>query len=167
MTVEILLTYLWRLYNNHNVSGRFLNLNKFFFTCTWFSFRPQAFNFYNQDVLVKMNRCCCCYSVPPPRTRQISRSYFLHWSRTWKFFLHCLFLKYVSDHFRWGNVPVNQNKLRMCLHFDQIRTCHRCFKLSIFGWYIYVSSLKTVPSGWAIIESFLRDHWPFTTVQSR
>ena len=143
---------------------------KFVFYLHLIQLQTSSFQFLQSGRISKneKNRCCCCYSAPPPRIRQISRSYFLHWSRTWRFFLHCLFLKYVvSDHIRWSSVPVNQSKLRMCLHFDQIRTCHRCFKLSIFGWYIYVSSLKTVPSGWAIIESFLRDHWPFTTVQSR
>ena len=47
------------------------------------------------------------------------------WSLTWRFFLHCLSLKYVvSDHFWWSNVPVNENKLKMCLHFDQIKFTH-------------------------------------------
>ena len=38
----------------------------------------------------------------------------------------------VCDHFRRGNVPVNQIKLRMCHHFDQTRTWHRCLKHSGF-----------------------------------
>ena len=47
------------------------------------------------------------------------------WSLTWRFFLHFLSLKYVvSDHFWWSNVPVNENKLKMCLHFDQIKFTH-------------------------------------------
>ena len=132
-----------------------LNLNRhienLFFTCTWFIFRPRAFNSYNQDVLVKMRRIAVLVAVVVVvlfRRHEISRRYFLHWSRTWRFFLHCLFLKYVvSDHFWWGNIPVNQNKLRMCLHFDQIRTWHWCLKLSLFGLYIYVRSLKTVLCG--------------------
>ena len=37
----------------------------------------------------------------------------------------------------------NQNKLGICIHFDQICTWHRCLKLSFFGLYIYVRSLKT------------------------
>ena len=58
----------------------------------------------------------------------------ISWTITWIFLLNCLSLKYVlSDHFRWSNVPVHQNKLKMCLHFDQIRTWHRCLKLAFFG----------------------------------
>ena len=61
------------------------------------------------------------YSVPPPRIRQISRSYFVKQNLEIFQVLHCLSLKYVvSDHFRWSNVPVNQNELRICLHFDQL-----------------------------------------------
>ena len=60
----------------------------------------------------------------------------ISWIITWIFLLNCLSLKYVlSDHFRWSNVPVRQNKLKMCLHFDQIRTWHRCLKLAFFGLY--------------------------------
>ena len=63
----------------------------------------------------------------------------ISWSITWTFLLHCLSLKYVvSDHFRWSNVPVHQNKLKMCLYFDQIRTWQRCLKLAFFGLYINV-----------------------------
>jgi len=40
----------------------------------------------------------------------------------------------------------------MCFHFDEIRTWHRCLKLSFFGLYICVRYLKTVPFGWAMIE---------------
>ena len=86
-------------------------------------------------------------------------------SRTWTFFLNCLSLKYVvSDLFRWGNVPVNQNKLRMCLHFDRIRTWHQCLKLCFFSLYIYVRYLNTVPSGLTMIEiNFTR---PLTSYNS-
>ena len=28
----------------------------------------------------------------------------------------------------FGKVPVHQNKLKMCLHLDRIRTWHRCLK---------------------------------------
>ena len=42
-----------------------------------------------------------------------------------------LFIPQVScfRQFRWGNVLVHQNllKLKLCLHFDQIRTWRRCF----------------------------------------
>ena len=71
---------------------------------------------------------CCCYSIPPPRgIRQFQQD--ISWSITWIFLLHCLFLNYVvSDHFRWSNVLVHQNKLKMCLHFHQILTWHRCFE---------------------------------------
>ena len=42
-----------------------------------------------------------------------------------RFSLYCLSIKHViSDHFRWSNVLVNQNKLKMCLHFDQIKFAH-------------------------------------------
>ena len=47
---------------------------------------------------------------PPPRISQISRGYFLKQNLDFSI-LHCLSVKNVSDHFRWGNVPVNQNKL--------------------------------------------------------
>ena len=114
-----------------------------FSTCTWFGFRPQTFNSYSQDVLVKLRRIAVVVVVVVVVVilfRRHASDKFqeaISWSRTWRFFLHCLSLKYVvSDHFRWGNVPVNQNKLRMCLHFDQIRTWHRCLKLSFFGMYI-------------------------------
>ena len=40
----------------------------------------------------------------------------------------------------------------MCLHFDQIRTWRRCLKFTFFGLYIYVKCVKTVQSGWAMIE---------------
>ena len=92
----------------------------------------------------------------------------ISWSITWMFFLQCLSLKYlVSDHFRWGIVPVNQNKLKMCLHFDQIRPWHRCLKLSFFGLNIFVKSLNCSIPFKQCLKSFLRDHWPFTTLQSR
>jgi len=130
-----------------------LNLNwhieNVFVTCTWFIFRPQTFNFYNQDVLVKLRRTSVLVVVVILFRRHASdkSQEAISWSRTWRFFLQCLSIKYVvSDHFRWGNIPVNQNKMRMCLHFAQIRTWHRCLKLSFFGLYIYVRSLKTVPS---------------------
>lgn len=58
----------------------------------------------------------CCYSIPPPRIRQILRSYFLMMYITTIFLLHCLSHKYghaVSHRFRWNNLPLNQNKLRM------------------------------------------------------
>ena len=122
----------------------------FFFTCTCFSFRPQTFNSYNQDVLVKLRRIAVLVVVAILFRRHASDKFqeTISWSRTWRFFLHCLSLKYVvSDHFRWGNVPVNQSKLKMCLHFDQIHTWHWCLKLSFFGLYIYARSLKTVPPG--------------------
>ena len=132
-----------------------LNLNwhneSLFLTCTWLSFRPQTFNSYNQDVLVKMRRIAVLVVVVVILLLRHASDKFqeaISWSRTWRFFLHFLSLKYaVSDHFRWSNVPVNQIKLRTCLHFDQIRTWQRCLKLSFFGLYIYVRSLKTVPSG--------------------
>lgn len=47
------------------------------------------------------------------------------------------------------------NKLKMCLHFDQIRTLHRYLKLAFFGLNIYsilAESVKAVPSGKAMIE---------------
>ena len=40
----------------------------------------------------------------------------------------------------------------MCRHFDQIHPWHRCLKFAFFDLYIYVQSLKTVPSGEAMIE---------------
>ena len=146
---------------------------KFVFYLHLTQLRTTNFQFLQSGCVSKneKNLCfsCCCYSVPPPRIRQISRSYFLKQNLEIFQFLHCLSLKYVvSDHFRWSNDPVNQNKLRMCLHFHQILTWHRCLKLSaLFGLCIYVRSLKTVPSGKQWLKSFLRDHWPFTTVQSR
>ena len=71
-----------------------------------------------------------------------------HFNHNLDISLELLTLKYVlSDHFRSSNVPVNQNKLKMCLHFDEIRTLHRCLKLAFFGLYIYLKPLKTVPSG--------------------
>ena len=85
----------------------------------------------------------------------------ISWSITWIFVLHCLYLKYVvPDHFRWGIVPVNQNKLKICLHFGQIRPWQRCLKLSFFGLHVYVKSLNcSIPfKQW--LKSFLRDHWP-------
>ena len=46
-----------------------------------------------------------------------------------------------------------QNKLKMCLHFDQIHpSWHRCLKLAFFDLYIHVKSMKTLPSGEAMIK---------------
>ena len=110
--------------------------------------RLQTSNFqklsYNQDVLVKLRRIAVLVVVILFH-RHASDKFqeAISWSRTWRFFLHCFFSQVpyvVSDLFRWGNVAVNQNKLRMCLHFHQIRTWHRCFKPSFFGFYIYVRS---------------------------
>ena len=131
-----------------------------FFTCTWFSLGPQTFNSHRHSGCIskteknRCSRCCCCYSAFLFRSHALDKfQKAISWSRSWRYFLHRFFPKYVvSDHFRWGNVPVNQNKLRTCLHFDQIRTWHRCLKLSFFGLYIFVRSLKTVPSGLAMIE---------------
>ena len=150
-----------------------LNLNwhieNLFFTCTWFSFRPQTFNSYNQDLLVKLRRIAVLVVVAVILFRRHASDQFqeaISWSRTWRFFLHCLSLKYVvSDHFRWGNIPVNQNKLRMCLHFDQIPTRHRSFLflrlVHLWGLWKLFHTVKQ----W--LKSSLRDHWSFTTVQSR
>ena len=124
-----------------------LNLNwhieNLFCTCTWFSSRAQTFNSNNQDVLVKLRRIdFLVVVVVVILFRSHASDKFqeaISWSRTWRVFLHCFSLKYVvSGHFWWGNAPVNQNKLRMCPHFNQIRTWHRCLKLSFFGLYIYV-----------------------------
>ena len=70
----------------------------------------------------------------------------IFWSIAWIFLLHCLIsLKYAaSDNFRWFNVPVHQYKLKMCLHFDQIRPWHRFLKHAFFGLYIHLKFLKTV-----------------------
>lgn len=120
--------------------------------CRWFIFRPQTFNFYNQDVLVKLRRTSVLVVVVILFGRHASdkSQEAISWRRTWRFFLQCLSIKYVvSDHFRWGDIPINQNKMRMCLHFAQIRIWHRCLKLSFFGLYINVinvRSLKSVPS---------------------
>ena len=85
----------------------------------------------------------------PPRIRQISRSYFLKQnleiSLALLISLVCCFY-----HFWWSNVPVNKNKLRMCLHL--IEFVHGTVKLSFFGWYMYVRSLKTFPPDWAMME---------------
>ena len=61
------------------------------------------FQFLQLGCIIKIDKnrcsCCCCYSFPPPRIRQISRSYFL--KQSLEIFLNCLSLKYVvSDHFR-------------------------------------------------------------------
>ena len=111
------------------------------FTCFWFCFRPQIFHSYNQDVLVKLRRIAVFVVVLDILFRlhapgKFQEAFFL--SRAWRLFLHCLSLKcVVSDHFWWGNVPFNQNKLRMCLHFHQNRTRHRCLKLSNDWNYFY------------------------------
>ena len=61
----------------------------------------------------------------------------ISWSVTWIFLLHCFFLKYVvSYYFRWSNVPFRQDKLKMCLHFDQIRTWNRCMFETRFLWLV-------------------------------
>ena len=138
---------------------------KFFFTCTWFSFRPPTFNSYNQDVLVKLRRVAVLVVVVILFRRYASDKFqeAISRSRTWRFFLHCLSLKFViSDHFRWGNIPVNQKELRMCLHFDQICTWHRCSACT-FMWGIW--KLFHPVQKW--LKLFSRYHWPFTTVQNQ
>ena len=118
-----------------------LNLNwhiEFFFTCTWFSFSPPTFNSYCQDVLVKLRRIAVylivvflfrCYTSEKFQ-EAISRS------RTWRFLVHCLSLKYVvSDHFWWGNIPVNQKKKtnKNKYVFTLIKFAHGTGLLSIWG----------------------------------
>ena len=90
-------------------------MEKLFLTCTWFSFRPQTF-------IVKMRGIAVLVVVVILFRRHASDKFqeAISSSRTWRFFCHCLSLKYVvSDHFRWSNFPVNQNILRMRLHRDQ------------------------------------------------
>ena len=59
------------------------------------------------------------------------------------FLLHCLSVKYaVSDHFRWSNVPARRNKLKSMAPIFETR----------FLWLVLLKSLKTVPSGSAMIE---------------
>ena len=87
------------------------------------------------------NRCCCCfcYCVLPPCIRQISRSYFL--KQDWRFFLHCLSLKYVvTDHFWWSNVPVDQNKLKSSSFWSNSHMASM-FE-TLFSLYIYVHPAK-------------------------
>ena len=116
-----MLSFLWNSLSFARVYE--LNLNwhneSLFLTCTWLSFRPQTFNSYNQDVLVKMRRIAVLVVVVILLLRHASDKFqeATSWSRTWRFFLHFLSLKYVvSDHFRWSNVPVNQNKLERLFH---------------------------------------------------
>ena len=96
------------------------------FVLPWFSFRPLNFQFLQLGFISKNeteNRYSrfWCYPVPPLFQEAIS------WNVTLIFLFHFLSRKYVvSDHIRWSDqdVPVHQNKLRMCLHFDQIPTWH-------------------------------------------
>ena len=140
-------------------------MNFFFFDLHLIELQTSNFQFLQSGCISKIetNRFsrCCCYSVQSPQEA-------ISWSRTLRFFLYCLSLKYVvSDHFWWGYVPVNQNdKLTMCLHFHRIRT-----------WHMFKTPSSACTSVWAIwklfhpvkkrLKSFLRDHWPFTTVQNR
>ena len=118
------------------------NIENLFSTCTciWFSFRPQTFNSHNQDVLAKLKRIAVLVVlvVVVILFRRHATDKFqetISWSLTWRFFLHCLSLKYVvSDHFRWGNVPVNQNKLRMCLEMN-IEFCRLTWRLGGITFY--------------------------------
>ena len=113
-------------------------MKNFLFTFTWFSVRPQTFSSFNPDVLVKLRRIAffvvvvvilfSCRHASDKFQESVSRS------RTLRFFLSCLSLKY--DHFRCGYVPVNQNKLTMCLQFHQISSHSTCLKL--FLWLVHL-----------------------------
>ena len=145
-----------------------------FFTCTWFSFRPQTFNSYNQDVVVKLRRIAVLVVIVVVILFRCHTSAkfqeAISWSRTWTFFLHCLSLKYVvSDHFRWGNVPCQLIKINWERVFILIKFAHgtdvwnylssAC--TSMWGiWILFHPAVKQ----W--LKSVLRDHWLFTTVQS-
>ena len=148
------------------------NIESLFFTCIWFSFRHQTFNSYNQDVLVKLRRIVVLVIVViivfhRHASDKIQEA--ISWSRTCRFFLHCLSLKYVvSDHFQWGNVPVNQNKNWECV-FILIKFAH-----GTDVWNSLSSACTSVWDLWKLfhpvkqwLKSLLRDHRPFKTVQSR
>ena len=91
----------------------------------------------------RIRRCSCSSCCCSVLFRRLASDKFqgdISWTITWIFLLNCLSLKYVlSDDFRWKNLPVHQNKLKMCL-----RLSSACM--------IYLKSLKTVPSDWAMIE---------------
>ena len=66
----------------------------------------------------RCSRCCRYYSVPPPSIRQISRGHFLKHNLD-------ISLAYPSGMLFLtisGEVPVHQNKVKMCLHFDRNHT---------------------------------------------
>ena len=105
--------------------------------------------------------CCCCYSVAPPRIRQISRSYFF--KQNMEIFL-ALFISQLCCFWPFSVFQLIKIKVRMCLHFDQIRKWHLCLKLCFFSLYIYVKYLNTFPSSLTMIEiNFTR---PLTSYNS-
>ena len=99
---------------------------------------------YDVLLIIKMRRIAVLVVVVSLFHRHTSDKFqeAISWRLTWRLFLHYRSLKYVvSDHFRWSNVPVNQNKPKMCLHFDQIRTWHRYLKHSFFGLYVHLCEI--------------------------
>ena len=101
------------------------HIENLFFTCTWFSFRPQTFNSYNQVVLVKLRRIAVLVVILFRRHTSAKFQEAISWSRTWTFFVHCLSLKdAVSDHFRWGNGPCQLIKINWERVFILIKFAH-------------------------------------------
>ena len=108
-----------------------------FFTFTWQSFRPQIFNSYNQDVLVKLRRIVVLIVVVLSFHRHASENFkklFLE-AEPGDFLLHCLSLKYVvSDYFRWGSVSVIIKINWQCVFiFIKFAQATNHLKLSFFG----------------------------------
>ena len=92
----------------------------------------------------------------------------ISWSITWRFFLHCLPLKYVvSDHFRWSNVPVNQinwNCVVILIKFAHGTNVWNSLSSACTSMWSLWKLFHPVKKG---LKSLLRDHWPLTTIQSR
>ena len=120
-------------------------MENLFFTCTWFSVRHQTINSYTQDILVKLRRIAVLVvDVVVILFRRHASDKFqeaISWSRTCRFFLHCLSLKYVvTDHFWWSNVPVDQNKLKSSSFWSNSHMASM-FE-TLFSLYIYVHPAK-------------------------
>ena len=112
-------------------------------------------------------RCCCCYSVSPPRFRQISRSYFF--KQKLEIFSCIAYRSSMLFLTIFGEVMFHLIKVNWEFVFILMK-----FARGTFIWNSLSSACTSMWGLWKLfhpvkqwLKSFLRDYWPFTTVQSR
>ena len=112
--------------------------------------QPQTSNFQFLHLLGyvsknEKNYCyrCCCYSVPPPRIRQISRSYFLRHNQYISLaYPKSMFFLTIFGEVMFLFIKINWKCIFIFIKFA--RTWHRYWTLAFFGLNIYSIHVESV-----------------------